>query len=91
MSNTNKGRAMNKLEALKKAVGLFETQSEFARILAARSKNVKLGASHVCQWLKRGSLPSRYALHVEAITRDAGDKVTAELLCPEMFKGRVRK
>ena len=80
---------MDKLEALQKAINQFESQAEFARALAERSGNVKLSQSHVCQWLRRGGLPSRYALHVQWLTKKHGEMVAFDELCPEM--GRAKK
>ena len=80
---------MTKIEALHKAIEQFESQAEFARALAERSGNRKLGPSHVSQWIKRGGLPSRYALHVQWLTKKHGEQVAFDELCPEM--GRSKK
>lgn len=80
---------MTEYEALKKAVEICGGQTQLARELTARTGK-PIGQGHVWKWLRRGKrLPEKYALHVEAITENLGDKINASDLCHLAFSSRI--
>lgn len=76
---------MTEHEAVTLAVKVLGGQSSTAKKLTERMGR-KIAQSHVYNWLNRDKrLPERYALHVEALTRQEGTEVKASDLCHAMF------
>lgn len=76
---------MTELEALKRAVSAFDTQSQLAEMLSKRM-GIKITQSHVTNWINRSKrLPERYVLHVSALAAERGVKVLPSDLCALAF------
>jgi hypothetical protein len=78
---------MTEYKALLKAIGVLGGQTATAIELNKRMTLERpLTQSHVYKWLNGGKrLPEKYAMHVEAATREKGDVVHAYQLCPVSF------
>jgi DNA-binding transcriptional regulator YdaS (Cro superfamily) len=77
---------MTPQDALRKAIEVLGTQKAVA---AAAGDNVKTG--HIFHWLNKGSeVPANYCPGIERATREKGDTVFCEQLCPGTDWASVR-
>ena len=79
---------MTEYDALAKAVKLLGGQTATAEKLTTRmgrsSRPIRQG--HVWKWLNQGTrLPELYAIHMQELTSEAGDKIPASSLCPAAY------
>lgn len=76
---------MNELEAITKAISVLGGPTKTAKQLTA-SMGVPVAQNTVSDWKnKHGRCPERYAWHLQHLTEQAGDKVSAKELCPVAF------
>jgi DNA-binding transcriptional regulator YdaS (Cro superfamily) len=77
---------MTPQEALRKAIEVLGTQKAVA---AAAGDDIKTG--HIFHWLNKApEVPARYCPGIERATREKGDTVFCEQLCPSTDWASVR-
>lgn len=85
---------MTPQDALHRAIRVCGTQTALAdginEVAAKRGVQKQIKTGHIHYWLNNGEVPAEHAPDIEQVTRDKGEPVSCEQLCPSNNWAAVR-
>lgn len=85
---------MSSIEALQRAIAVCGTQTALAdginEVAARRGVQKQIKTGHIHYWLTTDAVPAEHAPDIEQLTRERGEVVPCEELCPSNNWAAVR-